>query len=497
VRLLTFLTLGCVLAGAGCQGAPGTTLLADGTAVSPSPMLRQGQADISLILTRAAGGLAGATAFDLGGLVVVRQPQSTDARLVLTISVPHGVALGARSLTFSDASGAVSIPNVVEVDAITSAPAGTDTNLGTADAPFRTLQRAVAVAGPGDTIQLRDGAYDGTTGETWSYTLPANLTIAGQSMTGTILSGPLTGGAPTPGTTGFLAPAGITMKSFTLSGFDTAISAPGAGTLTLTDITVNDAVTAAISVDADGVTVAVTGGTISAAQDAFLLGDHCASCTLDVTNASFTGGLMEGHALEISAKASRSRVVLQKAEVHGDTSVLDATATLSVTGSVFTENGSEAESMINFAGQAIDVTDSSITLSSDNFGINLAGGALTLSGVTIQGGNYGIYQLSGNTKARGTKIKDYVFMGFYLAQGTLDLGTATEPGNDAFSTSTTGALVFGLYVDGVTRPVTSSNTTFNGVEPPAGTQAADVTDPISVPGEYFINDGTTMSFWTL
>ncbi len=489
-----FLAMSCTLAA--CQGAPGTSL-ADGTTVSPSPTLRQGQAAVSLVFTRAAGGLASAAAFDLGGLVVVRQPQSTDTRLVLAVSVPHGVALGARTLTFSDGSGAVSIPNVVVVGPITAAPTGADTNLGTTDAPFRTIKRAVDVAGAGDTIELGDGAYDGTAGETWSYTLPASLTIIGHSMTGTTLSAPLTGSAITPGTLGFLAPAGLTMKTLTLSAFDTAISATGPGALTLNDVAVNDALTAAVRADAAGVTVSVTGGALSATQDAILLSDNCASCTLDVTNASLTGGLMQGHAVEITAKATGSQVVFQTVQVRGDTSVLDATATLSVSASVFNENGTEAESMINFAGRAIDVTNSSITLRTDNFGINLGGGTLTLSGVTIQGGNYGIYQLSGNTKARGTKISDYVFMGFYLAQGTLDLGTATEPGNNAFSTGTTGALVFGLYVDGVTQPVTSSNTTFNGVEPPAGTLAADATDPIDVPGEYFINDGTTMSFWTL
>jgi hypothetical protein len=500
VRLLApplvaaFLAMSCTLAA--CQDAPGTSLV-DGTTVSPSPTLRQGQEAISLVFTRAAGGLASATSFDLGGLVVVRQPQSTDARLVLAVSVPHGAALGARTLTFSDASGAVSVPNVVQVGAITSAPAGADINLGTADVPFRTIQRAVAVAGAGDTIQLLDGAYDATAGETWSYTLPASLTIVGQSMTGTNLSGPLPAGAIMPGTMAFLAPAGLTMKTLTLSAFDTAISATGPGAVTLNDVAVNNALTAAVRADAAGVTVTVTGGTLNATQDALLLDDQCTSCALDVTNASLTGGLMKGHAVEITAKATGSQIVFQTVDVRGDTSVLDATATLSVSASTFNENGSEAESMINFAGRAIDVTDSSITLSTDNFGINLGGGTLTLSGVTIQGGNYGVYQLSGNTKARGTKIRDYVFMGFYLAQGTLDLGTATEPGDDAFSTGTTGALVFGLYVDGVTRPVTSSNTTFNGVEPPAGTQAADATDPIDVPGEYFINDGTTMSFWTL
>src|SRR5262249_48537079 len=140
---------------------------------------------VSIVFTRAAGGLTGATSFDLGGLVVERQPQSTDARLVLAVSVPHAVALGARTLTFSDAGGPVSVPNVVEVGPITSDPTGADTHLGTAAAPFRTLKRAVEAAGAGDTIQLSDGVYDAKAGETWSYTLPASLTIVGQSMTGT------------------------------------------------------------------------------------------------------------------------------------------------------------------------------------------------------------------------------------------------------------------------------------------------------------------------
>ena len=482
---------------AGCQGAPGGPAVADGTTVSPSPTLRQGQEDVSLVFTRAAGGLDGATAFDLGGLVVARQPQSTDARLVLAVSVPHGVALGARTLTFSDAAGAVSVPNVVTVVAITSDPAGADTNLGTSAAPFRTIKRAVEVAGPGDTIQLADGAYDATAGETWSYTVPASLTIVGQSTAGTNLSGPLSSGATTPGTIGFLAPAGLTMKSLTLSALDTGVSATGPGALTLNDVAVSNALTAAVRADAAGVTVSVTGGTLSGELDAILLGDQCASCALDVTNTPLVGGLMGGHTVEISAMATGSRAVLQQIDFHGDISVLDGTATLSVSASTFNENGTGAESMINFTGQALDVTGSSFTLSADNFGVNFGGQTLTLSGVTIQGGKYGVYHLTGSAKVRGTKILSYGYMGYYLAQGDLDLGTATEAGDDAFSSDTTGPTVFGLYVDDVNHPVTSSNTTFNGVEPPAGTQAAGTGEMIAVPGEYFINNGTTISFWTL
>ena len=59
-----------------------------------------------------------------------------------------------------------------------------------------------------------------------------------------------------------------------------------------------------------------------------------------------------------------------------------------------------------------------------------------------------------------------------------------------------GPAVFGLYVDDITSPVTCSDTTFNGVVPPAGTRTAGA-DPIAEPGAYFINTGKTMSFWTL
>ncbi|HEX4403501.1 MAG TPA: DUF1565 domain-containing protein, partial [Polyangia bacterium] len=206
-RVVTVSALGCLLAA--CQSAGGTP--PDGTTVTPSATLRQGQTGVSLVVTRAAGGLADATAFDLGGLVVERQPQSTDTRLVLAVSVPHGVPLGAQTLTFSEASGNVSLPNVVEVDAITSGPAGADTNRGTIDAPFRTLKSAVAAAGAGDTIELLDGAYDETAGETWSYTVPASVTIGGQSVAGTNVTGPLVQGAVTPGSIALVAPAGLTM----------------------------------------------------------------------------------------------------------------------------------------------------------------------------------------------------------------------------------------------------------------------------------------------
>ena len=36
---------------------------------------------------------------------------------------------------------------------------GADRNPGTADAPFRTINRAAAIAAPGDTVLVHDGTY--------------------------------------------------------------------------------------------------------------------------------------------------------------------------------------------------------------------------------------------------------------------------------------------------------------------------------------------------
>lgn len=500
MRLLTRprLALGlALLAAEACQGAPGAPPLVDGVTVTPTPTLRQGQEAVSLVFTRAAGGLDGATALELGDLVVTKQPQSTDRQLVLALSVPHGATLGPRTLAFSAAGGPVSVEGVVTVGPIASSPAGADTGLGTTAAPFRTLARAVAVAGPGDTIQLADGTYGAADGETWGYTLPARLTVAGQSTAGTMLVAPPPPDATTPGASGLLATADLTVETLTLSGFDTAVSATAPGTLALDHVAVSGALTAAVSADAPGVTVNITAGSLGSAQDAILVGDACTSCVLDVTGTALVGSSMGGHTVEIAAAALGAQAALQQVDVQGDISVSAGAAALSVSGSTIKETGSESRGTIDFLGGALDVSDTTITLNSDNFGVNFMGDTLTLTGVTIVGGKYGVYQLAGDVKLRGTKIRDYGFMGYYLAQGDLDLGTATEAGDNAFSSSTTGDLVFGLYVDGVTRPVTSSNTTFDGVEPPAGVQQAAPDQMIDVPGEYFINFGKAITFWTL
>lgn len=64
-------------------------------------------------------------------------------------------------------------------------PGGSDSNLGTSDSPFRTVQRGVSQASPGDTVLLGDGTYGNEgqisdrSGGMAGYAAPVNVTSAG------------------------------------------------------------------------------------------------------------------------------------------------------------------------------------------------------------------------------------------------------------------------------------------------------------------------------
>ena len=67
-------------------------------------------------------------------------------------------------------------------------PAGSDTNAGTTSAPFKTLQKALDVAQPGTTINLRAGTYREAVITKRAGTAAAPITIKGPE-TGKALSG--------------------------------------------------------------------------------------------------------------------------------------------------------------------------------------------------------------------------------------------------------------------------------------------------------------------
>jgi hypothetical protein len=441
----------------------------DRVEVSPAAIVRQGQTGVTLTFTRPAGGLAAAAGISLGDLTLTRRSESTDQRLVLDVAVPHGARLGADDLTFIDRDGApITAIAAVRVDPITAGPTGRDENAGTSAAPFRTLKAAVAAAGGGDTITLLDGAYDQAAGETWGYRLPDDVTVTGESTAGTVVTGP---GSDADSGRALIATGRVAVRDLSVDLFDTGIVL-ASGALTMTGVEMHGAHTAGVRVEGEGASLTIDGSTL-------------------------TSGTEGGHAVEIAAAAAGSRTTLDHDTILGDVLVSDTAGLLTVTSTTFTDEATDGKATINFNGQRLDVRDTTITLDANVFGINFNGASLALTGVTITGGKYGVYQLSGDVRVRQTTIRDYAFIGYYLAQGNLDLGTATDPGDNVFASEATGPAVFGLYVDAIIDPVTCSNTTFNGVEPPAGTRAAGDDDPIAEPGAYFINYGKTMSFWVL
>src|SRR5260221_1736982 len=144
-------------------------------------LVRQGLGDDTVTVTVKATGLMNAKAFSFEGpdatdggvadagsdggsgagsglpriTARVVAAKSNDTTLVLPFSIPHGIPLGKKTLTFTSDGGPAHAINVLEASAITSGPDGTDgdadggvpSDTGTNKKPFRTFKQAMAVAG--------------------------------------------------------------------------------------------------------------------------------------------------------------------------------------------------------------------------------------------------------------------------------------------------------------------------------------------------------------
>jgi len=137
------------------------------------------------------------------------------------------------------------------------APTGDDAADGIA-APVKTLKRAIGIAGANPmitTISLAAGRYEAATGETFPYTVPANLTIHGPDGGGAILAGTAT-------IPGLVVDAG-TLRSIELETFMVAITARAA--TTIQSVRVRDSGTAVRGeatgqVTVDGIDITGTAG---------------------------------------------------------------------------------------------------------------------------------------------------------------------------------------------------------------------------------------------
>lgn len=441
---------------AACSSAPSSR--GDGLVVSPASEVRQGQSGIRLTLTREGGGLANPSQVDFQDLDIVVAPGSTDVRLELAVTVPHGALLGPKTLTITTPIRTTTAVDAVDVTAITAGPEGLDSELGTAHAPFRSLEQALRVSDSGDTVTLHGGTYRESSGEAWGYVVPDGLTISGDGASTTLLESD----AQAP--SGLEPSARLTVRDLSLSGFAIGIKAGTAAQLSLQSAEVRGSISA-LEVDGDDVTVDVSDSQLSASSEA---------------------------ALRVADGSHRSQVSVRGARLTGGVFDADSASALLVDATTIDARASSAG--INFGGAKLDVSASEIQVGAGSYGVSLRSGAASFAHVTIQGGAYGVYQLTGSSKLRDTRLHGYETVGLYYASGAVDLGTATEAGNNAFSGSSAHLDAYGIYINLDTSPVTCSNTSFNGVIPDAGTVKAGA-DAISVAGAYLLNPGQTLQFF--
>ncbi len=505
----------------------GPALPVDGVVVSPSSSVRQGQIDITMTITRAAGGLASAGMFDLGDLTARMQSNSTDASLVLKVSVPHAAPFGKRTLRFATAAGVVTLPNVVEVTAITAGPTGADTNAGSAASPFLTLKQALLVADVGDTVHLMDGTYNIKGGETWGYVIPDNLTILGDSTAGTIIDG--VGATNNPN--GFNASTSLKLETLTLEHFYYGIDVrKPTTTLTLQDVQLSgnssygiyvEQTAAGSTVDVSGknglidqpgqsaivvygasdVTVNLTDATLQGGGHVVYFVSDCSGDKLDVTGATIKQlGTENAIELAISSNATGSVATLNNATIVGNITDNDAKGSLAITGSNITQKAGDG---IDFAGLALGMVHTTITMTTNSAGIYFNGtqATMSLSGVTVSGGGYGIHQTgAGSTaKLRGTTIQGTTYDAYLLAAGDLDLGTAVESGGNVIG-APTGTSYWCLNISrpqgaSAGNPVTCSDTTLNGLAPSPGTIDATAGTVSLQPQRYYLSTGNKLIFY--
>jgi len=505
----------------------GPVLPVDGVVVTPSSSVRQGQINITITITRTAGGLSSAGAFDMGDVTVRAQAGGSDTTLILKASVPHGAPLGARTLKIATASGVVTAADVLTVTAVTAGPTGADANAGSAASPFLTLKQAMLVVDVGDTIHLMDGTYNIKGGETWGYVVPANLTVEGDSTAGTVIDG--VGATNNPN--GFNASTALTLKTLTLQHFYYGIDIQKpTSTLTLQDVLVSGNGNTAIYVEqaATGSTVNVLGanGLIDQPGQAGISVYYSPDATINITDATlqagtygvYMGGNCSGSKLNItrgtikelanynaiymavSSNSVGTTATLSKATIVGNIADSDAKGTMTIADSNITQKNGNG---MDFSALALTMANTAITMTATNTGIALSGtqSTMALTGVTITGGGYGIQQngTGSSAKLRGTTIQGTAYDAYILQAGDLDLGTATESGDNVIA-APSGTSYWCLDISrpqGASsgNPVTCSGTTLNNQAPNPGTVDASAGTVSLAPQRYYVSTGNKLIFY--
>jgi hypothetical protein len=464
--------------------------------MADKPSVRQGDL---VTLTVTGPNVSSPAGFEAGGYTVALQPGGTMNMFKASIAIPHGAVLGPKDFKFSTAAGFGLKMAAFTVTAITASPMGDDANRGSTDSPFKTFNKALTVAAANDTVVLLDGKY--SMGETWMKPVPEKVTILGTSTAGTVLEGPGASGGSVSAD-GLVFAGDATVKNLTVGYFQYNIHLNKPGTILLENVKSVGSRYDGMYIDsgATGAKVTVTGpmsdftgNSQSSLQVASAPG----------TTITFSGGVKLGSMTTYGIQANSMNLNLTIDDASIATPANSNSIYIYGNGNTVTVKKATLDNTIQFSSPGpmymgtLDISDSKFTLGMNDYGIQFQGSTLNLTNTTFTGGYQQVTQSSGAGKVRGSKFMGYTYHGYVINTGTLNLGTATDPGTNEFSGAETYN-VFGLYDSRslATDPITCSFTTFNGLRPDAGKLTKTAMEPANVAGKYYIQTvGNTIEFF--
>ncbi len=349
-------------------------------------------------------------------------------------------------------------PTTVQVS-----PDGDDANDGLR-MPVRTLKRGIGLAASNaeiTTILVAAGRYDSASGETFPYTVPANVTISSPAGGGAILAG-------TSAEPGLVISAGelrdLELESVTVAvtsngiaqltnlrvrSSGTAIRGEAASRLTVTKLDIAGTAGACatgfeLNADADLTAREVSTRTLGVA---FQIKDQT---TVSISKANITG---DATCNTPSFNVSTTRTfALDESIVDGGLSGINFLGATTPTTATLTGTTLRNMSDSGLAGRTVTFTMAGGELSSNGYGgLTASGGTWTFNNVTLkQNGQVGIYSQGGGATSpgtltmRGCTITNNAIGVYLYSYAVGDLGTVANPGNNTFLANTN----LGLDVDG-------------------------------------------------
>jgi len=271
--------------------------------------------------------------------------------------------------------------------------------------PVKTLKRAFALAtanGAITTISLAAGKYGTANGDTYPYTVPANVTILGAATGGSILAG-------TGAEEGLKLDTG-TLQDLEFENFTFALRASGPGTLTNVKVR-----TSMVSVFAES------------------------TAKLTANNVDITGTPAKCTSVGLQASGA-AQVTVNTFTVHTVGTVLNQIdqSVVSIAKGAITGDPACSQSLFSVSGKSLDLTDTTLTGGGD--GISFSGTpAVTLMNSTISDtkGDAMVGRVA-TLSMNGGELRNNARGGIETFLGTWTLTNVGLKGNP----------VFGIYIQG-------------------------------------------------